>query len=179
MVFVSDSSGRFLTSYTPTCVDNQKIKQEFGLTNDYDYRMFLQRNADKVMKFKLKNMAPQNKLICDCPRCNLISEKHFFNKRQNCPKVKKAVKQMVKAKVQEKVDNKEVSKNVQKMVEKVVEKKMNGKAIDPEKESPEEVEQQIEQEVKKEAVKQEKKQLKEKLQRFQDQFNIPIINYTR
>lgn len=91
MVFVSDSSGRFLTSYTPNCIENAKIKQEFGLTNDYDYRMFLQRNAMKLVERNVGRLEPKNKLICDCPRCGLISQKNFFNKRQKYPKTKKVL----------------------------------------------------------------------------------------
>lgn len=81
MVFVSDSSGRFTTSYMPQCVVNEHLKQEVGIKDNYSYRMYLQRNADKIMAFNKKNMGGITTKCCDCARCMLISEKNYFNSR--------------------------------------------------------------------------------------------------
>lgn len=92
MVFVSDSSGRFATSYIPSCVENAYIKKELGIEDDYEYRMYLQRNGDKVRE-KLKNRFTYEKPICDCPRCVLISEKDHFNTTDFQKKLKQFQKQ--------------------------------------------------------------------------------------
>jgi len=80
MVFVSDSSGRFATSYVPNCVLEEKLKKKTGIKDDYEYRMYLQRNGDKIIKKMSKNTKEYSDLICDCPRCHLISDKDYFNK---------------------------------------------------------------------------------------------------
>jgi hypothetical protein len=49
MVFISDHSGRFTTDYRPSCVADQQIKTENGITDNYNFRLFLQRNALKIM----------------------------------------------------------------------------------------------------------------------------------
>lgn len=96
MVFVSMSDGRFTTSYMPQCVVNEYLKKEAGTRDNYSYRMFLQRNANKVMGFNAKN-AQAVKPVCDCPRCVLISKKNFFNTRHD-DKVKKLYSSDKKAK---------------------------------------------------------------------------------
>lgn len=77
MTFVSDSSGRFATSYVPECVVNEQIKAKAGIKNNYAYRMYLQRNAEKM----IKEPKPANIQIaggCDCAKCLLLSKKDFF-----------------------------------------------------------------------------------------------------
>lgn len=82
MVFISDSSGRFGTSYMPQCVVNEHLKQTVGISDNYNYRMHLQRNADKIMEFNKMNFMGIEPQKCDCKRCMLISKKNYFNKRQ-------------------------------------------------------------------------------------------------
>jgi len=92
MVFVSDSSGRFATSYIPSCIENENIKKSLNIEDDYDYRMYLQRHGDKVKK-QMKNRFTEDKPICDCPRCALISTKDFFNDKKFQKKLEKFQKQ--------------------------------------------------------------------------------------
>lgn len=82
MVFVSDSSGRFATSYVPECVTNEQIKKSLGIKDNYDYRMYLQRNGDKIAENN-DNEAKKQSVIelgssCDCAKCLLISKKEYF-----------------------------------------------------------------------------------------------------
>lgn len=78
MVFVSDSSGRFATSYIPQCVLNEKLKKEASVKDNYSYRQYLQKNADKLMKLNRDNAINITSPCCDCQRCLLISKKEFF-----------------------------------------------------------------------------------------------------
>ena len=78
MVFVSDSSGRFATSYIPQCVLNENIKKEASITGNYNYRQYLQKNADKIMKSNREKAINITSPCCDCQRCLLISKKEFF-----------------------------------------------------------------------------------------------------
>lgn len=82
MVFVSDSSGRFATSYVPECVTNEQLKKSLGIKDNYDYRMYLQRNGDKIAENN-DNEAKKQSVIelgssCDCAKCLLISKKEYF-----------------------------------------------------------------------------------------------------
>ena len=66
MVFLTDSSGRSFTDYTPTCVAEDQIKKQAGITDNYSYRLYLQRNADKLM---LDNANNSQKITTDCEKC--------------------------------------------------------------------------------------------------------------
>lgn len=70
------SDGRFGTSYVPECIINEQLKEKAGITDNYSYRLYLQKNAKKIMEYNAKNVQSSSK-ICDCPRCVLISEKKF------------------------------------------------------------------------------------------------------
>ncbi len=78
MVFVSDGSGRFATSYIPQCLLNEKIKQKAGIKDNYNYKLFLQRNAEKLMEEDRKSTVTITTKCCDCDKCLLISRKDFF-----------------------------------------------------------------------------------------------------
>ena len=69
MVKFVDSSGRAQTSYFPNCEMNRDVKEAYGLTNNYNYRMFLQRNAEKLMSQDRAYAYAKNKLNCQCPQC--------------------------------------------------------------------------------------------------------------
>jgi len=49
MVFISDASGRFSTDYRPSCKAAEQVKVENGITDNYNFRLFLQRNALTLM----------------------------------------------------------------------------------------------------------------------------------
>lgn len=78
MVFVSDSSGRFTTSYIPQCVLNENLKKEVSAKDNYSYRQYLQKNAAKIMKSNMDKALNTTSPCCDCKRCILISKKEFF-----------------------------------------------------------------------------------------------------
>lgn len=82
MVFVSDSSGRFATSYVPECVTNEKIKKSAGIKDNYAYRMYLQRNGAELEKNNEDKANKQSSIdlgsSCDCAKCLLISKKEYF-----------------------------------------------------------------------------------------------------
>ena len=84
------ADGRFFTDYRPNCFINNRIKVENKLVNSYDYRMFLTRNADKLMELNKKNtfimngnfeckepynqgtMLPeQDKVVCNIQTCEI------------------------------------------------------------------------------------------------------------
>jgi hypothetical protein len=45
------SDGRLFTSYQPEAVINERIQQDAHIKSNWDYRMFLQQNADKIIRF--------------------------------------------------------------------------------------------------------------------------------
>jgi len=44
------SDGRAFTSYVSSGLYNNDLERKFGVTNDTEYRAFLQNNSEKVMK---------------------------------------------------------------------------------------------------------------------------------
>lgn len=71
--FVSYS--RSLTDWQPNCELNRDIKESMNLTNNFDYRMFLQRNAEKLMAQDRAYAYAKNKNVCFCPQCVRLSKK--------------------------------------------------------------------------------------------------------
>jgi hypothetical protein len=45
-----------LTDYTPACAIDAKIMKDNNITDPNEYRMFLQRNATKIMEIQRKNI---------------------------------------------------------------------------------------------------------------------------
>lgn len=75
MVFVSDSSGRFATSYISACIVNENIKNDANIKNNYNYRLYLQRNAKKLIESDRKQL-PNIVTNCDnCIGCKFYSKK--------------------------------------------------------------------------------------------------------
>ncbi|CAK0772820.1 hypothetical protein CCP3SC1AL1_630004 [Gammaproteobacteria bacterium] len=74
MVFIQNAgtNGRAFTDYRPACYVNESIKVQNGIKDNYNYRLFLQRNAEALMKTNAIE-SYKNKLICDCPKCNEAS----------------------------------------------------------------------------------------------------------
>lgn len=66
MVFVSDSSGRAFTDYTPNCVVDQRLKSQAKIKNNHDYRLFLQRHGLELIK---KQVSPYMVPKCSCKSC--------------------------------------------------------------------------------------------------------------
>lgn len=68
MKFTS-ADGRAYTNFFPNCQMNRNIQESFNLTNTYDYRMFLQRNANKLMNQDREFAFRKNLLTCSCVSC--------------------------------------------------------------------------------------------------------------
>jgi hypothetical protein len=68
MVFANDASGRSFTDYTPSCVLNDKIKKQAGISDNYSYKLYIQRNADKLMQAD-RSKASQVSIMCSCLKC--------------------------------------------------------------------------------------------------------------
>lgn len=69
------SDGKFATDYRTSCERNQELQKLSGAKNPYEHRMFLQRNATKLMELERAKFMHQNQHNCTCPNCNLIEEK--------------------------------------------------------------------------------------------------------
>lgn len=78
MVFVSDSSGRFGTSYIPQCQLNRMIQTKAGVSDNFNYRLYLQRNANELMqrnRSKLISETTGIRPICNkCKNCVITSQ---------------------------------------------------------------------------------------------------------
>jgi hypothetical protein len=44
------SDGREFTDFQPSCTLNEMIQNKYNIKNSHEYRYFLQKNAEKVMK---------------------------------------------------------------------------------------------------------------------------------
>jgi hypothetical protein len=75
MVFISDASGRFNTSYVASCIADNQVKVENNITDNYNFRLFLQRNALALMEKDRKTLST-NIAKEGCGRCKncLLSE---------------------------------------------------------------------------------------------------------
>lgn len=73
MVKFVDASGRAFTDYSPNCELNRDIKEAYGIDNNYNYKMFLQRNAEKLMQQDRSYSYIKNKITCNCPNCVRIA----------------------------------------------------------------------------------------------------------
>ena len=77
MVFYSNEDGRAFTEYRSFGQIESKIKNVNGISNNYDYKLYLQRNAEKIMnkerQFVNKSVAP----ICDCQDCMKLTRQKF------------------------------------------------------------------------------------------------------
>lgn len=66
------SDGRTFTSYAPNCALNQYLQQKYKVSDSHVYRLFLQKNAEKLMK-ELQDCSSVGN--CDvCPICNAALE---------------------------------------------------------------------------------------------------------
>ena len=73
MVKFVSADGRAFTSYNASCLDNRDIRESQGITSNYNYRMYLQRNAEKLMEQDRSFAFQKNKLDCNCPQCKRIA----------------------------------------------------------------------------------------------------------
>jgi hypothetical protein len=85
------ADGRHFTDYRPNCFLNNRIQVENDITNSYDMRLFLTRNAEKLMELNKKNsyvmngsieckkpynqgtMLPEeSKVVCNSQTCKVV-----------------------------------------------------------------------------------------------------------
>ena len=97
------SDGRHFTDYRPSCDSNNSVRNGNNITNSYDYRMFLNRNAENIMKksheyyfmkngsfdcqkpYEVGTMLPERtRVVCNNHRCEakLINENGFGEGRE-------------------------------------------------------------------------------------------------
>lgn len=60
------SDGRLFTNYIDNLKLNESIKMVNNINNEYDYRMFLQKNGSVLIKNELKEL--ENTRSCNCPK---------------------------------------------------------------------------------------------------------------
>ncbi len=58
--------GRAFTDYRPVCTTENLIQLQNGIKNSYDYRLFLQENAESIMDFNRAYAIKKN----GCEPCN-------------------------------------------------------------------------------------------------------------
>ena len=67
--------GRSLTDYRPNCDVEQLMKQAIGVGNNFDYRLYLQRNGAALIEANRQAAQMRHHRICNCPQCIRISNK--------------------------------------------------------------------------------------------------------
>jgi hypothetical protein len=77
MAFINDASGRMVTDYRSSCVVNEQIKAQNGIKDNYQYRLFLQRNALEIMNKDRKIDAAQG--CGKCQNCVLNQLQNYKN----------------------------------------------------------------------------------------------------
>lgn len=56
MIFKSTSDASNFTEYNSSCLVNKKIMKDNKITSQYEYRKFLQQNAEKIIEINKKNV---------------------------------------------------------------------------------------------------------------------------
>lgn len=67
------SDGREFTDYNPSCSLNEMLRKKYNVKNSHEFRYYLQRNAENVMK-DLANCDPKQNCTL-CPVCQQALEK--------------------------------------------------------------------------------------------------------
>lgn len=70
---------RSFTDYTPNCQLNQIIFNKYNQPNSSEYRLFLQRNACKIMNELRQRTTPKNPTGCEC---NYVHPPHDYETEQ-------------------------------------------------------------------------------------------------
>lgn len=56
MIYKSTSDASILTEYHSSCLVNKQIMKDNNIKSQYEYRKFLQENAEKIMEINRKNV---------------------------------------------------------------------------------------------------------------------------
>lgn len=73
-MFIQQNDPRVFTNWNPSSDIDEEIKQKNKITDTYSYRLYLQRNAEKLMKEE-RDKIEINKVLCDCPKCIAAAKK--------------------------------------------------------------------------------------------------------
>lgn len=66
------SDKRVFTDYHPSCELNKLLQEKYNVKNSHEYRLFLQKNAEKIMKEFSKNTNQEECKLC--PVCGKAVE---------------------------------------------------------------------------------------------------------
>jgi hypothetical protein len=70
----TDASGRQFTDYNPNCELNRAIQRKHNLKNNHEYRAYLQKHAEELMKDFVGSI--ENEGSCKfCPVCQAALDK--------------------------------------------------------------------------------------------------------
>ena len=97
--------GRYLTDYRPNSDVNNLNRAEYGVQNNFEYRMFLQQNAKNIMKNELEELdqyygcgpfentmlGEKTKKVCNTDGCtveandpNGLGQGRFYTNEKEC-----------------------------------------------------------------------------------------------
>jgi hypothetical protein len=71
------ADGRHFTDYRPNCLLNNNLKHQTETLNSYDYKLYLQRNAEKIMDLNRKHSYILNGEHECCSKNKDVPEKHI------------------------------------------------------------------------------------------------------
>ena len=64
------SDARAFTDYNPNCELNKRLQEKYQLKNGHEYRYFLQKNAEQIMKQSSECVGKSNEDKV-CPICQI------------------------------------------------------------------------------------------------------------
>lgn len=67
------ADGREFTDYNPSCQLNEMLRKKYDIKNSHEYRQYLQKNAEQIMK-DLAQCDPKRECLL-CPVCSQALEK--------------------------------------------------------------------------------------------------------
>lgn len=68
MVFINDASGRAFTDFRPSCTLNQELMKLGSASDSYSYKMFIQRNASKIIEADRTRASKVGFKKCTCKK---------------------------------------------------------------------------------------------------------------
>lgn len=70
------ADGRHFTDYRPNCLLNNNLKHQSQVMNSYDYKLYLQRNAEQIIDLNRKHNYILNGSYECCSQNTNVPEKH-------------------------------------------------------------------------------------------------------
>lgn len=79
MVFYTNSDGRAFTEYRSFSQIDNKLKSSNKISNNYEYKAFLQKNAESLMEQERSVAGTKlDNPKCDCAKCKKLTYKTFM-----------------------------------------------------------------------------------------------------